>query len=75
MTLQQDEIRPLNIVGERLNRGLSINAAAIEMGIARGSLVKAERGELPHPAVAKLIADFYGVLVTDIWPVEDRTAA
>jgi lambda repressor-like predicted transcriptional regulator len=45
------------------------------MGLARGTLERAERGDSVHPGTAKVIADFYGVKVTDIWPVEDRTAA
>ena len=67
----KDEIRPVNLVVERLNQGLSVNRAAIAIGIARGSLQKAEAGEMPHPAVAKQIADFYGVKVTDVWPVDE----
>lgn len=65
----------MNIEVERLNLGLSVPDAAVAIGVARGTLVKAERGEMPHPAQAKLIADFFGVKVTDIWPVADRTAA
>lgn len=64
----------VNIVAERINRGLSLAQAAFEIGIARGTLVKAESGEMPSPANAKRIADFYGCKVTDIWPVP-RVAA
>lgn len=66
----ESENRPVNIIAERVNRGLSLNAAAIAMGISRGSLVKAEGGVMPHEPVAKVIADFYEVRVTDIWPQE-----
>ncbi len=59
----------------RADAGYSVRGAAREMGLARGTLERAERGESIHPATAKLIADFYGVKVTDIWPVDDREAA
>lgn len=65
----------MNIEAERLNRGLSVSDAATTIGVARGTLLKAERGEVVWPPLAKRIADFYGVRVTDIWPVEDRSAA
>lgn len=65
----------MNLLEERLNRGLSPAAAAADIGISRGTLRRAESGERPQVAVAKKIADFYGVQVTDIWPVEDRSAA
>lgn len=54
----------------RLNKGLSARQAAQQIGLARETLARAERGEGVHPGSAKLIADFYGVKVTDIWPVE-----
>jgi DNA-binding XRE family transcriptional regulator len=60
----------VNLTAERINRGLSVADAANEIGIARGTLVRAEAGEMPKPALAKKIADFYGTRVTDIWPVE-----
>lgn len=65
----------VNLEAERLNRGLSVRGAAKKIGIARGTLENAERGESIHPASAKQIADFYECLVTDIWPVADRSAA
>jgi transcriptional regulator with XRE-family HTH domain len=67
----------MNIVAERLNRGLTQEDAAREIGIARATLDRAERGESIQVAKAKRIADFYGVQVTDLWPVDapERTAA
>jgi len=41
------------------------------MGIARGSLNRAERGLEVAPRVAKAIADFYGYRVTEVWPLEN----
>lgn len=60
----------VNLEAERLDRGLSALQAAEEMGIAPGTLQRAERGLGIHPASKKAIADFYGFRVRDIWPVE-----
>lgn len=54
----------------RLNKGLSIRAAAEEMGIAEQSLRRAEGGQSVLPRVAFKIAGFYGRKVTDFWPVD-----
>lgn len=62
----------MNLRAERLNRGLSPADAAAAIGVSRGTLVRAERGLMPQASQAKSIADFYGVLVTDLWPVEPR---
>jgi lambda repressor-like predicted transcriptional regulator len=64
----------MNLEAARLNQGLSLPDAAAQIGISRGTLVKAERGDSVHPRQAKLIADFYKVRVTDIWPVEEVAA-
>lgn len=58
------------LVELRLNRGLSIRAAADLMGIAEQSLRRAEAGESVRPSVAFKIAEFYERQVTDLWPVE-----
>lgn len=62
---------------ERINRGLTLQALADEIGADKHVLWRAERGTVPVPAMRKRIADFYGVLSTDIWPVAepDRSAA
>lgn len=65
----------VNLKAERLNRGLSAEAAAKEMGLEKQTLLNAESGSVvPRPANAKVIADFYGFKVTDIWPVEEAVA-
>lgn len=61
----------MNIYVERINRGLTISEVAETCDVARSTLVKAEGGEMPQPPQAKRIADFYGVRVTDIWPVPE----
>ena len=62
------------LLASRVNRGWSIRRAAIEIGIDRRTLERAEQGELVSPAAAKKIADAYGRKVTDLWAVEDWAA-
>lgn len=59
----------------RLNRGLSVRRAADEIGVARATLRRLEDGRSVHPATAKQIADYFGVQVTDLMPIEDRRVA
>lgn len=60
----------VDLVAERLNRGLSIRGAAEQIEVGVNVLRAAEAGGSVHPGNAKRIADFYGHKVTDIWPVE-----
>ncbi len=64
----------MNLVGARLNKGLTQRQAAASIGINRGTLQAAESGDSVHPGNAKKIADFYGVKVTDIWPMPEPDA-
>ena len=59
----------------RQNQGLTLREAAARIGVDFTAIQRAELGARPFPANAKKIADFYGVQVTDIWPVKDRSAA
>lgn len=61
----------MNLRAERLNRGLTVAAAALQIGVSRGTLQKAEAGLMPSAPLAKKIADFYGAKVTEIWPLEE----
>ena len=62
---------PEQIKTERLNRGLSIRQAATQIGVSPRNIREAESGgPMPHPANAKKIADFFGVTVTEIWPLD-----
>jgi len=65
----------MNLKAERLNRGLRVPEAAEKIGVAPHVLRTAEQGTLPRPAAAKLIADFYGVKVSDIWPIGEPDRA
>jgi transcriptional regulator with XRE-family HTH domain len=64
-------VSAINLRAERLNRGLSTREAAEQIGVSRPTLERAEAGSAPQPRMAKRIADFYDVRVTDIWPVAD----
>jgi transcriptional regulator with XRE-family HTH domain len=57
----------------RVNRGLSIEAAALEMEIETATLRRAELGvSKPQARNAFRIAQFYGLKVTDIWPLQKQ---
>lgn len=62
----------MNLEAARLNMGLTARDAAKQIGVPDHVLRYAETGGRPRPAAAKRIADFYGVKVTDIWPVGDE---
>lgn len=61
----------MNLKAERLNRGLSRAELGARVGLSREGVRRIEQGNQPQAATAKRIADFYGVRVTDIWPVDD----
>jgi lambda repressor-like predicted transcriptional regulator len=60
----------MNLRVERLNSGKTIRARAEEIGVKSHVLRYAEQGGCPRPEQAKRIADFYGVKVTDLWPID-----
>lgn len=53
----------------RLNAGLSHRALAKATGVSPIVVKRLEAGLRAHPANAKKIADFFGVLVTDLMPL------
>lgn len=55
------------LVDRRLDLGLSILAAATQMGVEYKTLQRAENGLRIWVSSAKKIADFYGLRVTEIW--------
>lgn len=65
----------ISLKAERLNRGLSVKAAAEQIGIPEHTVWTSETGIQPRPETAKRIADFYEVKVTDIWPIDGEVAA
>lgn len=61
-----------NLTMARINAGYSIKSLARELGVHEHAIRRLERGEGGvHPANAKLIADRFGVQVTDLMPLED----
>jgi transcriptional regulator with XRE-family HTH domain len=68
-------VTAVNLQEERLNRGLSLRAAAKKIGIGTDALNRAEQGTMPRPDSAKKIADFYDHKVTEVWPVQSGSKA
>lgn len=60
----------MNLREERVNRGYSIRALARELNVPEQTIRRAEVGQAPSIANAHKLAEFYGVKVTDLWPVE-----
>jgi transcriptional regulator with XRE-family HTH domain len=58
----------------RLNAGYSIRGLAVHLGIGEQAVRRLEAGEPVHPATAKKVADFFGVRVTDLMPVNGDDA-
>lgn len=66
----------IDLLSERLNRGLTLDAAAEAMGVDKSVLWRTEQGQTrPSARNAFAIASFYDLKVTDIWPVPEREAA
>lgn len=65
----------VNLVERRLNKGLTIKAAAAEIGVNRMTLAALERGERVRPDNAKKVADFYGCKVMDLLALNEVDAA
>lgn len=58
----------------RLNRGMTQRDLAAECGVSLTVIQRLENGGQATPANAKRVADFFGVRVTDLMPL-DREAA
>lgn len=65
----------MNLRAERLNRGLSVAALAREIRVPDHVIRHAEKGGTPQPANALRIADYFGVMVTDLWPLDIEDVA
>lgn len=59
---------------ERLNRGLTQRDLAAECGVSLPTVQRLEIGLGATPSNAKKVADYFGIKVTDLMPVE-RSAA
>lgn len=61
---------------ERLERGLSQEEIAAEIGVSVDVYRNAERtGRRPHPGNARKFAVYFERRVTDIWPVDTEAVA
>lgn len=58
----------------RINAGYSIKGLARELGIHEHAIRQLERGGRVRPATAKVVADRFGVLVTDLMPIAAEAA-
>ena len=59
-----------NLVKWRYDNGLSIAAAASEVGVAPSTWLAWEHGtRTPHASTAKRVADRIGLRPSEIWPV------
>lgn len=56
----------------RLNAGLSPNALAYRAGVSGNTVRMVEAGFRPTPRVQFAIAEVFGLLPLDIWPIEDQ---
>lgn len=75
MAIESDHAQPFDLTAARLNAGFTIRGLARHVGINEQTLRRLEGGEGAHPASAKRVADFFGVLVTDLLPAPPRVAA
>lgn len=65
----------IDLAAERLNKGHSIRSLSDELNVHQHAIRRLEAGGSVHPATAKKIADYYGVKVTDIMPLEREPAS
>lgn len=56
----------------RVNRGLSPEDLAHLTGLTGPTIRLAERGHRPHPRTQFLIAEYFGLEPTDLWPIDTR---
>lgn len=64
-----------NLAAARLDRGLSQRDLAAEIGIGRETIRRLESGLTAHPRNAKKVADFFGIQVTDLMPLDPEGVA
>lgn len=59
----------------RINRGLSPEMLGHLTGLTGPTIRLAERGHTPHPRTQFLIAEFFGLASTDLFPLPGRQMA
>lgn len=63
------------LAAARLNAGFSRRGLAEHINVPEQTLRRLEGGERCSPAYAKRIADFFGVQVTDLMPLDEDVVA
>ena len=53
----------------RVNKGHTVRSLAAELKVDYRTLVRLEERKQIHPAKAKIVADYFGVQVTDLMPI------
>jgi transcriptional regulator with XRE-family HTH domain len=65
----------LSFEQERLNRGFSQSQIAEEIGISSSVWGRLENGESVSPKNAHKVATYFGLTVTELWPINAEAAA
>lgn len=63
-------MRRPNLLALRLDKGMTQREVAAECGVSLTVVQRLEGGGNANPGKAKKVADFYGLKVTDLMPVE-----
>jgi transcriptional regulator with XRE-family HTH domain len=66
---------PLNVAKLRFDAGLTPEGLGAEIGISGRTIRRIEEGHVPGPAVAKKIADHFGVTPSELFPIPTTEAA
>lgn len=61
-----------NLQALRINAGLSPNDLAYRAGVSGKTVRMAEAGFIPSPRVQFAVAQVFGKLPTDLWPLEQQ---
>lgn len=69
-TSGQRRRRNLTLIALRINAGLSRDDLSLKTGVGRETIRLAESGFVPTPRVQFAIAQAFGKLPLDIWPIE-----
>jgi transcriptional regulator with XRE-family HTH domain len=68
--MKQESQQAFDLPTARINRGYTVRSLAAELAVDYRTLLRLERGQAIHPAKALIVADYFGVQVTDLMPVE-----
>jgi DNA-binding XRE family transcriptional regulator len=68
---QRSRARPnLELIGLRINAGLSRTELAARIGVGKETIRKAEAGFVPSERVQSLLAKQFRLTSLDLWPIE-----